>query len=125
MKLLLDTHVVLCWLTGEREISEAAGEVIEQADDLLLSVVSLAEIGIKASIGKLDVPDDLDRQVQAIGLRILGLAPSHALGVAKLPVHHRDPFDRLLIAQAVAERLTVVTTDRRFADYPVAIVNAG
>lgn len=125
MRLLLDTHVVLWWLSGEREISEAAGEVIERADDLLLSVVSLAEIGIKASIGKLDVPDDLDRQVQAIGLRLLSLAPGHALGVAKLPVHHRDPFDRLLIAQAAAEGLTVVTADRRFAEYPVAIVNAG
>ena len=124
MRVLLDTHVVLWWLSGEREVSAAAGAVIERSDDLLLSVVSLAEMGIKASIGKLDVPDDLDRQVQAVGLRILGLAPSHALGVAHLPPHHRDPFDRLLIAQAVAEGLTVVTADQRFAEYPVAVVDA-
>lgn len=125
MRLLLDTHVVLWWLTGEREISDAAREVIDQSEDLLFSVVSFAEIGLKSSVGKLEVPDDLDQQLRTFGVRILGLAPNHGLGVAHLPVHHRDPFDRLLIAQAVAERLTIVTADRRFSEYPIAVVAAG
>lgn len=125
MRLLLDTHVVLWWLTGKRDISAAAGEAIERSEDLLFSVVSFAEIGIKASIGKLDVPDDLDQYVRALGLRFLGLSARHGLGVAHLPNHHRDPFDRLLIAQAVEERLTVVTADSRFSEYPIDVISAG
>jgi PIN domain nuclease of toxin-antitoxin system len=125
VRLLLDTQVVLWQLAGERELSEAASRAIEEADDLLFSVVSFAEIGVKASIGKLDVPEGLDDHVRASGLRILGLSATHGLAVADLPLHHGDPFDRLLIAQAVADRLTVVTADRRFGAYPISVVDAG
>jgi PIN domain nuclease of toxin-antitoxin system len=124
LRLLLDTHIVLWQLQGGRVVPDRARRAIERATDLVFSVVSFAEIGVKAAIGKLVVPDDLHDHVLAAGLRVLGLAPDHGLMVADLPMHHRDPFDRLLIAQALAEELTVVTADRRFAAYGVLTVDA-
>lgn len=125
MRLLLDTHVVLWELEGSRRASHAAQEAIEQASELLFSVVSFAEIGIKAAIGKLSVPRDLREHVLASGLEILRLDAHHGLAVADLPMHHRDPFDRLLVAQARAEDLTIVTADPRIASYDVTLVDAG
>lgn len=125
MTLLLDTHVVLWELEGSRSLGPAALEAIEHANELVFSVVSFAEIGVKAAIGKLAVPRDLYDQIVRTGVRVLGLAPQHGLAVADLPMHHRDPFDRLLIAQARSERLTIVTADRRFSAYDVAVVDAG
>ncbi len=124
MRLLLDTHVVLWELEGSRDIGPLARETIEQATELAFSVVSYAEIGVKVAIGKLTVPDDLREQILRTGVRTLGLAPDHGLGVATLPMHHRDPFDRLLISQARCEGLTVLTADARFADYDVALIDA-
>ncbi|OMH28182.1 twitching motility protein PilT [Tersicoccus phoenicis] len=124
MRLLLDTHVVLWQLSGERELSEPARDAIAAADDLLVSVASFAEVGIKASVGKVEVPHDLQARIVDSGVRTLGLSPTHGLAVADLPVHHRDPFDRLIIAQAVVERLTVVTADPRFAAYAVELLAA-
>ncbi len=125
MRLLLDTHVVLWQLEGSRPVARDARDAIARASELLFSVVSFAEIGVKASIGKLTVPRDLPDHVLRSGVRVLGLASDHCLAVADLPVHHRDPFDRLLIAQARAERLAIVTADRRFAAYDVPLVPAG
>ena len=124
MRLLLDTHVVLWQLQGARPVRPRAQEAIERASELSFSVVSFAEIGIKSAIGKLVVPEDLREHVVRSGLRILGLAPDHGLGVAGLPMHHRDPFDRLLISQARSEGLTIVTADRRFARYDVPVIDA-
>jgi len=125
VRLLLDTHVVLWELEGTRTVGPRAQLAIERATELTFSVVSFAEIGVKAAIGKLAVPGDLHERIVRSGLRILGLAPDHGLGVADLPMHHRDPFDRLLISQARREGLTVVTADERFASYDVGIVDAG
>jgi PIN domain nuclease of toxin-antitoxin system len=124
VRLLLDTHVVLWELEGSRRVSRAAQEAIEQAAELLFSVVSFAEIGMKAAIGKLSVPRDLREHVVRSGVQILRLDADHGLAVADLPMHHRDPFDRLLIAQARSEQLTIVTADRRIADYEVSYVDA-
>lgn len=124
MRLLLDTHVVLWQLAGLRELSVAAQEAIAESDDLLLSVVSFAEIGVKVSVGKLTVPEDLRERVAASGVRSLRLTAEHGLSVAALPAHHRDPFDRLLIAQALVESLTIVTADERFRPYGVDVVEA-
>jgi PIN domain nuclease of toxin-antitoxin system len=124
VRLLLDTHVVLWQLEGTRTVGPGAQDAIERASELHFSVVSFAEIGVKASIGKLVVPADLHEQVLLSGMRILGLAAAHALAVADLPLHHRDPFDRLLVSQARLERLTLVSADRRFADYDVALLDA-
>jgi PIN domain nuclease of toxin-antitoxin system len=124
VRLLLDTHVVLWQLSGSRNLGARARLGIERADELVFSVVSFAEIGVKTAVGRLVVPHDLREHVLRSGLRILGLAPDHGLGVADLPMHHRDPFDRLLISQARSERLTILTADRRFADYDVQTVDA-
>ena len=124
MRLLLDTHVVLWQLSGERELSQSAVAAIAAADDLLFSVVSFAEIGIKAAAGKLVVPPDLKAKITDAGVRSLALAAAHGLAVAQLPTHHRDPFDRLLIAQAMTEGLTLVTADPNFAAYDVPLVAA-
>jgi PIN domain nuclease of toxin-antitoxin system len=125
VRLLLDTQVVLWELGGTRAVHARARQAIEEATELAFSVVSFAEIGVKAAIGKLTVPDNLHEHVVGSGLRIVGLAPEHGLGVAKLPMHHRDPFDRLLISQARTEGLTVLTGDPRFADYDIAVIDAG
>lgn len=124
MRLLLDTQIVLWQLQGARALSDAASAAIETATELMFSVVSFAEIGVKVSIGKLVVPEDLREHVTAGGLRLLALTPEHGLAVGDLPLHHRDPFDRLLIAQAVRDGLTIVTSDERFAAYDVPIVQA-
>ena len=125
MRLLLDTHIVLWQLSGEKSLSDAAREAISDADDLLFSAVSFAEIGVKVAAGKLVVPARLTQLVEASGLRVLNLSAAHGLAVAELPMHHRDPFDRLLVAQAMTEGLGVVTADRRFAEYSIRVVYAG
>lgn len=107
-----------------RPVGPRAQQTIEQADELLFSVVSFAEIGVKAALGKLVVPDDLHEHVVHSGMRILGLDADHGLAVARLPLHHRDPFDRLLIAQARCEGLTLVSADRRMTAYDVALTDA-
>lgn len=111
-------------LSGERALGTGAAAAVAAADELLLSVVSFAEIGVKAAVGKLEPPPDLIGAARDAGLRILRLEPGHGLGVAALPLHHRDPFDRLLIAQARAERLAVLTADARFGAYDVEVVDA-
>jgi PIN domain nuclease of toxin-antitoxin system len=122
VRLLLDTHVVIWQQQGRLDRIGRASEVIEAAEELLFSVVSFAEMGIKAATGKLRMPRDIREHILGSGVRILGLAPEHGLGVAGLPLHHRDPFDRLLISQARSEGLTIVSADRRFQDYDVPLV---
>lgn len=124
MRLLLDTHIVLWQLAGDPRLSDAAQTRIAEADDLLFSVVSYAEIGIKAATGKLEVPAGIADRVAEAGVRTLQLTPAHGLAVASLPVHHRDPFDRLLIAQAVAEGISLVSADSRFSAYDVPLIPA-
>lgn len=123
MRLLLDTHVVLWQLSGERRLGAIARQRIADAGELAFSVVSFAEIGIKSSIGKLRVPDDLRARIDQAGLRTLGLTAEHGLAVASLPPHHRDPFDRLLVAQAQREQLTLVTADARIGAYDVDVLD--
>ncbi len=124
MNLLLDTHVVLWQLSGERALATAATDAIRSAQALYVSAVSFAEIGVKAALGKLVVPDDLIDVVLASGARFLPLTAEHGLAVARLPMHHRDPFDRLLISQAQAEDLSLVTADARIATYALNTIPA-
>jgi PIN domain nuclease of toxin-antitoxin system len=124
VRLLLDTHVVLWQLGGVRSLGPRAQRAIATASELRFSVVSFAEIGIKAATGKLEAPADLHAHVLDAGVRVLGLSGEHGLRVATLPLHHRDPFDRLLIAQAIEEDLTLVTADHRLAAYAAPTVDA-
>jgi PIN domain nuclease of toxin-antitoxin system len=105
-------------------VGPRARAAIAEATELTFSVVSFAEIGIKAAVGKLVIPADFREHVQATGVRILGLAPDHGLGVGGLPRHHRDPFDRLLISQARWEGTVLVTAEPRFAEYDVQTIDA-
>lgn len=115
---------MLWGLAGARSIGRAAEHAIASAVELRFSAVSFAEIGVKVSIGKLTVPDTFVEIVIRSGLKMLPLNAEHGLGVAELPMHHRDPFDRLLISQARAEGLSVVTADQRFKAYDVEIIDA-
>jgi PIN domain nuclease of toxin-antitoxin system len=121
VRLLLDTHILLWHQEGRLDRIGHAAEAITAAEELLVSVVSFLEVGIKAATGKLRMPAGLREHVLESGARILNLAPEHGLGMAQLPLHHRDPFDRMLIVQARAEGLTIVTADRVFAAYDVPL----
>jgi PIN domain nuclease of toxin-antitoxin system len=124
VRLLLDTQVVLWQLSGLRRLGRRAQETIAAAGELAFSVVSFAEIGVKVAIGKLAVPDDLQAHIAGSGLRLLALSPEHGLAVARLPLHHRDPFDRLLVAQAWLDGLTLMTGDPRLRAYDVPVIDA-
>lgn len=127
MKLLLDTHALLWWLVDDAQLGpKARGLIADPGNTILVSHVSLWEIAIKVGIGKLQV--DIDQVVAAIherGLDELGLEPAHLSTLAALARHHRDPFDHMLIAQAIVEGATLMSNDGRMADYPVALVGCG
>jgi PIN domain nuclease of toxin-antitoxin system len=121
-RLLVDTHAVLWWLADDEALTESARTVMaDPQNDLLVSTASVWEAAIKRALGKLTAPDDLPDVIEEEGFVFLPVSPLHAWGVGTLPAHHRDPFDRLLIAQAQAERLAVVTGDERFAAYGVDV----
>lgn len=124
MKLLLDTHTFLWFIMGNSSLSADARAWIEdQANEKFLSVASLWEIAIKVSIGKpgLAAPFDtlISQQLSANGFELLNLEVNHAAALIGLPFHHRDPFDRLLIAQAMVEQMQIVGTDSVFDAYPI------
>ncbi len=124
MRYLLDTHTLLWARTAPDVLSADALAVLESADSALyLSIASLWECAIKSSIGKLDVPDEFYRAVAA-DYEVLGIEVSHVEACAKLPMHHRDPFDRMLVAQARLGGLTLLTRDRDIAKYDVPVVAA-
>lgn len=129
MRLLLDTHVLL-WLFKEpdRLSLTTHDRLAESETEILVSVATLWEIAIKRAVGKLNLPGDLvqivPRFVREIGADLLTISPAHALSVADLPMHHRDPFDRLLIAQAHIEKIPIVTADRSFAAYDIEAIRA-
>ena len=124
MRYLLDTHTLLWARSAPDLLSPEALAVLGSADSALyLSIASLWECVIKSSIGKLDVPDDFYRIVSS-DYEILGIDVSHLEACASLPLHHRDPFDRMLVAQARVGGLILVTRDRDIARYDVPIVTA-
>lgn len=122
MRLLLDTHVFLWWRDDDPRLKGPARDTVASADLVVFSAVSAWEIAIKMGIGKLRVTASLDQVFDPPGFSKLSLNVSHALALSTLPDHHRDPFDRMLIAQALSDGLTVVTHDRRFEPYPVHVL---
>lgn len=122
MKLLLDTHALLWWLADDPRLGHDARRAIEDpTNQILVSDVSLWEIAIKVGIGKLRV--DVGAAVEAIrsrGLEQLGLRPPHLTTLAALERHHRDPFDHMLVAQALVEGATLMTDDAQLTAYPIA-----
>ena len=121
MKFLLDTHALLWWLADDDQLGGAAREVIaDPANDILVSVVSLWEIAVKVRIGKLQA--DIAEIIEAVhreGFLVLDVGMAHLVTLAGLPMHHRDPFDHLLIAQAMTEDATFMSENRNAGRYPV------
>ena len=125
MRLLLDTHVLLWALGDPASLSGDARYAIEDlANGVLASAASAWEISIKRTAGKLDAPEDLASAFRATGIEPLGITVEHALAAGALPLHHRDPFDRMLVAQARAEGLTLVTRDSLLSRYGIAVMEA-
>jgi PIN domain nuclease of toxin-antitoxin system len=124
---LLDTHVFLWWITDDPRLSPRAHRLIADGRNrIFLSAASGWEIAIKARLGRLELPDDPERfilnQLAVNAIDVLPVQMSHALHVYKLPDHDRDPFDRLLIAQAQLEKLRILTADAQFSKYAVEVI---
>lgn len=125
MRLLLDTHALLWMIADDPRLSPVARQAIVSATDIFWSMASVWEIGIKLSLDRPDfrlgpgwarlIPEEMQRN----GIRRLGIEPAHAEAVARLPWHHRDPFDRLLIAQAQTENLTLLSRNGHIPQYSI------
>jgi PIN domain nuclease of toxin-antitoxin system len=125
VNLLLDTHAVLWWLSDDPTLSEAARVAISDPENTVyLSAVVIWEMRIKQGIGKLDLPDDFEEVVDDQAFSKLPVTVDHANAIVRLPAIHRDPFDRMLVAQAVVEEMTIVTRDRNIAEYGIDVVVA-
>jgi PIN domain nuclease of toxin-antitoxin system len=125
MRLLLDTHALLWWFADDPRLTDRMREAItDTKSQTFVSSLSLAEIAIKQSIGKLRAPFISDDLIDEQGMSGMAFTPRHGRKLVELPLHHRDPFDRMLIAQALEEGLTVVTSDARFAQYGVPVLAA-
>ncbi len=124
MKLLLDTHLVLWWMAGEpsRIGEKALAALGSDGRDPIVSAVTVWEAAIKRGLGKLEAPGDLLAQLKRAEVELLPIAARHADLVASLPLHHRDPFDRLLVAQATVEGLALVSDDESLRRYDVEVV---
>lgn len=129
MNLLLDTQALVWWRQGNRKLgSRARAKIEREADAVLVSAATAWEIAIKWRAGRLKLPEGPDAWLQqaiaSSGFSTLPITLAHAVSVADLPDHHADPFDRLLIAQARMEQLTIVTSDSAFDAYDVAVLDA-
>ncbi len=124
MRLLLDTRALLWWLADDGLGAQARDAIANPANPVFVSAASAWEISIKKALGKLTAPDDLEQQVNSGGFLPLPISIAHGVAAGQLARHHDDPFDRMLIAQAQAESLTIVTRDKRFHEYGVALLTA-
>lgn len=123
MRLLLDAHAFLWWVTNSSRISDAAKRAIgDPANDVAIGIGCLWELAIKRSLRKLDFPFDFEPVLQDEGFELVPISHEHLRTLENLPLHHRDPFDRLLIAQSIAERLAIVTNDEAFSRYAVSVI---
>jgi PIN domain nuclease of toxin-antitoxin system len=121
-RLLLDTHIFLWWRGEPSRLTAEARSRIATADIVFVSAASAWEAAIKVSLGRLELPDTVEAGVVDSGFEKLLITFAHAEHAAALPAHHRDPFDRMLVAQAQAEGLTLVTRDRLLEPYDVEIL---
>lgn len=124
MRLLLDTHALLWFLLDDEHLSAAAKAlIIDSANDVEISPASYWEIAIKISLRKYHLPESLEvffeREIATNAFRLLAIEPRHVAPLTSLPFYHRDPFDRLLIAQAMVEAIPIVSNDPAFDAYPV------
>jgi PIN domain nuclease of toxin-antitoxin system len=122
MRLLLDTHVLIWLLDGDPKLTPKMREAISNAEENFVSAVTIFEIAVKSALGKLSVTGDVETQALEADCIPLPVTWAHGRDVGRLPFHHHDPFDRLLIAQARVEGLTLVTANRVISKYDVALL---
>ena len=122
-KILIDTNVLIWWLAYDKRLTKQTISLI-QDNQVYVSIISCWEILIKVQIKKLKLPISLSIALEDSDFDILALEMDHVLNLNRLTMHHRDPFDRILIAQALAEDLTIVTSDKTFKKYPVQVIKA-
>lgn len=125
MRILLDTHIFLWAVSGDRKLSKKAEQLIVDADEVYVSAATIWEISIKAGLDKIvaDV-EELIAEIGAAGFRELPITNAHAAAVRNLPDHHRDPFDRLLVAQAITEPLRLLSADEHVWKYSDLVIRA-
>ena len=122
MKVLLDTHVLLWWLADDAALSLRGRALLESTGNVLfVSAVSIWELRIKQALGKIELPSDFAEVLEAQGFEALPVTIAHAHALSGLPMHHRDPFDRMLVAQASSDGLTLATHDEHLTRYSVAV----
>jgi PIN domain nuclease of toxin-antitoxin system len=124
VRLLLDTHVLLWWLADDPALGKRARRLIANEAEVFASAASAWEIAIKRALGKLEAPEDLAAALDAGGIGRMPMEFEHAAVAGALPRHHDDPFDRMLVAQAQCEGLTLLTSDPRLSSYAVAVLPA-
>lgn len=118
MNYLIDTHILLWWLSDDPQLSKKAREIISNPNNtFFVSSATAWEIGIKKSLGKLKTPDNLEKAIEDNGFFPLSITIPHGLSVSKLPKHHNDPFDKMLIIQSKMENLMLLTHDKVFKKY--------
>lgn len=122
MSLLLDTHVLLWWLADDVTLSDEVKSRLDVEPDVYVSSATVWEVAIKAAIGKISQPADLPDIMRASGFRELRISFDHAIAAGRLPLIHHDPFDRMLVAQATCENLTLVTRDANCQKYDVDVL---
>ena len=126
MQLLIDTHILIWFLEGNKLLPKSRRQIIANPqNDIFVSIASLWELAIKISIGKLTLAKslaDVIKQITAEDIEILQISPDHTLQVSTLPFHHRDPFDRIIIAQSQIENFAVMTEDNDFGGYGIKIL---
>jgi PIN domain nuclease of toxin-antitoxin system len=122
MSLLLDTHVVLWWLVDDPTLADEVKDRLDHEPDVYVSAATLWEVAIKQAIGKLTEPPDLPERIRDSGFRALPITFDHAIAAGRLPLRHQDPFDRMLVAQAACEDLTLVTRDTDIHKYDIALL---
>jgi PIN domain nuclease of toxin-antitoxin system len=120
-KYLVDTHILLWVLNADSRLSDHHRDIFLAGEDVFVSAISVAEIAVKKSLGKITFTGNITDILKSNGIPILSVNEPHAARLEHLPLHHRDPFDRLLIAQAQIEGLTLVSADRQFSAYDVAL----
>lgn len=123
MRLLLDTHVVLWWMTDDPALSHRTKALLDNEPDVYVSAATVWEVAVKQATGKLTGPTDLPELIRDSEFRTLPVTADHAITAGRLPPIHRDPFDRILIAQAQRENLTLATRDNLIPRYIVATLD--
>lgn len=124
MNLLLDTHAVIWLLAADERLGDGARRAIASAERVYVSAATIWEMAVKVARGRLEAPADFPGRILDLGIFELALEWEHARVAGGLPLHHRDPFDRMLVAQAIVERLTIVSRDPAIARYPVPVIAA-